>query len=295
MSRTERQLGAWILGGLGNQLFQYAAAYSLAQRAGATLRLDLSHFVRYPLRRYELGGLGIADPPWPGPSPVGGALGRLRRLRQRAADLGLAPQPPCRLISESGFTFQELPVTGWQSAYLHGFWQSPRYFSDQRKELLRRFDPLPGLQAAERTIVDDCHAGETVSVHVRRGDYASDPAVLAKHGLRPAAWYRRSLALVRQARPDCRFIVCSDDPAAAAGMLAGEASVRILDRGGALRDLAVMSACRHHIIANSTFSWWGAWLGREDGMVIAPADWFTPEFQRTTSVEDLFPPGWLRV
>lgn len=296
MVSSSRVVVAWILGGLGNQMFQYAAGAALAHRTGAQLLLDRSDFDGYPLRHFALGAFGIDVPTWSGVCPLHGVLGQVRRVRQRLANTGYLFQPRMQLLIEQGFAWGPVPEFGWSTAYMHGFWQSPRYFSPIEADLRRQFDPLrfmtPALQEVHRRVSEP----NCVAVHVRRGDYATNPAALAVHGLLDDAWYHRALNLMRRLVPGCRFEVFSDDPAAAQLLFNGCHDVVFQPLRTQEEDLLLMSSCRHKIIANSTFSWWAAWLGQErSGLVVAPQRWFSRERLLTTTTVDLFPEGWILV
>ena len=177
---------------------------------------------------------------------------------------------------------------------LRGYFQSERYFSDIGPDLRTEFLPLrtPGETFLRlHNQIRKTGAG-SASLHVRRGDYASDPVVLAFHGLLAAEYYRPALALLRSLVPDVQLFVFTDDPSAAAALLpSGLAATFVSGQGLTdVDELALMSACCHHIIANSSYSWWGAWLGRPEGLTIAPRRWFAQPSD--ASIRDRFPAHW---
>ena len=139
-------------------------------------------------------------------------------------------------------------------------------------------------------------ACNAVSLHVRRGDYAADPVVTSMHGLCPLDYYDRAVEYVLGRVSDPAFFLFSDDPDWVREHLKLRGSVSVVDHNGpdsGSEDLRLMSLCRHHIIANSTFSWWGAWLDpRPDKLVIAPKRWFADESLDTS---DLLPAGWVKL
>jgi hypothetical protein len=132
-------------------------------------------------------------------------------------------------------------------------------------------------------------------LHVRRGDFVSLNSAARVHGLCSVDYYARAINLVRSRCPGCHFLVFSDDPQWARAELPLDPSA-VFVTGNAERpeqDLILMSACGHHIIANSSFSWWGAWLAASQAkVVIAPKQWFL-NAPRDTS--DLIPDGWIRL
>lgn len=136
--------------------------------------------------------------------------------------------------------------------------------------------------------------GTAVSLHVRRGDYVSDARTHAAHGLCSIDYYRAAVRYIIDRVEAPEFFVFSDDIAWARGNLDISHPCHYLDhnRGAeSYNDMRLMSLCHHHIIANSSFSWWGAWLNpRDDKIVVAPARWFASGNRR---LDDLFPPGWV--
>jgi hypothetical protein len=136
-----------------------------------------------------------------------------------------------------------------------------------------------------------------ISVHVRRGDYLN-PSTAKFHGILGEPYYRQALARIEAAiGGGAALFVFSDDPAAAEQVLNFVPKSRLVHvRGEPERpweDMALMARCRHHIIANSSFSWWGAWLNPfPDKVVIAPRAWFAPTELKRHNTADLYPPGW---
>lgn len=194
------------------------------------------------------------------------------------------------VFRERGFAYDRRFESLAGSQYLAGFFQSPRYFASIEDEL--RADMLAGAEAGAGALPDIDLSGETVSVHLRMGDYA-DPQNAAIHGVLPPDYFEAAAERVRAMHPEARFLLFSDQPDAARERLS-RLRLTPVDGGSRVADLLLMARCRHHIIANSTFSWWGAWLG-EGGTVVAPERWFAPEKQARTDLSDLFPEGWIRV
>lgn len=135
-----------------------------------------------------------------------------------------------------------------------------------------------------------------MSLHVRRGDYVSDARTHATLGVCSLDYYRAAVRYIADHVEAPEFFVFSDDIAwAQANLELGHPCHYVDHNRGAesYNDMRLMSLCRHHIIANSSFSWWGAWLNpRADKVVVAPARWFAGG---NRVVDDLFPPGWVRL
>ena len=132
----------------------------------------------------------------------------------------------------------------------------------------------------------------SVSVHLRRGDYASDPHTLAFHGVLGNDYYAAALDAVRRAVPDPQLFVFTDDPAAVAALSPLGLPVTLVSGQGLsdLAELGLMARCTHHVIANSSYSWWGAWLGIGDGVTVAPRRWFAKPSE--AAIRDRFPAHW---
>jgi hypothetical protein len=132
-----------------------------------------------------------------------------------------------------------------------------------------------------------------VSLHVRRGDYVSNPDSSRVHGLCGADYHQAAVRRIAEVVPQPHLFVFSDDPQWAAGNLHLDHPATIVTGNDTRRDyedLHLMSLCKHHIVANSSFSWWGAWLDTNpDKIVIAPERWFAHEQHDT---RDLLPPTW---
>ena len=284
-----------VRGGLGNQLFQYAAGLAVARKANAKLQLDLTGFDGYE-RDFALSKFDIHAER---SSPPRFAHGLSRRIlefrRMPLLRKILGPSDNC-VVREVGQAWQELEFDNWKRLYLRGYWQSYRYFEGIEEELRRIFCPERFIDASIQQLHSEIAGSNSIAVHIRRGDYVSNSGASKTHGIIGKSWYESAASLIKQVSPQCRFEVFSDDPTTGRAIAGDWPNTRIHPSRPAEQDLALISACRHKIIANSTFSWWGAWLSnRLDGLVIAPRQWFTREKLMKTYVEDLFPQGWIRL
>lgn len=135
-----------------------------------------------------------------------------------------------------------------------------------------------------------------VSLHVRRGDYVSNLTINQFHGTCSLEYYNQAIAQIAKKVETPHFFVFSDDPEWVKSNLKIDYSITIVDHNNAdknYEDIRLMSLCKHHIIANSSFSWWGAWLCRNPNkIVIAPLKWFNDKSINTT---DLIPDGWIKI
>jgi hypothetical protein len=180
---------------------------------------------------------------------------------------------------------------------MEGYFQSERYFTDVSQAIREDFTPREDLLAEiSRTAEKLIPQGACVSLHVRRGDY-TNPATMAVHGLLDASYYEKALRLVveraGQTLPICVF---TDDPTWVRANLALPGEPRFVSEHTRtpLQDMILMSRCTHHITANSSFSWWGAWLNPNHGkIVVTPREWFRPISRLDT--HDLRPSDWIQI
>lgn len=280
-------------GGLGNQLFQYAAARRLALQNRCPLVVD-QHWFDHPrsgetprpfeLTRYSV-VMRLATPfeltCW---APMRSRWGRY-----------LSPLLPLRLVRERGFEFNPEVLSTPPNSYLSGFWQSEAYFADIRDELLAELSPIAPPEPCDLKVIELIQRGNAVSVHVRRGDYVSLTSASAYHGLCTLEYYHRAVEHVAERVEDPIFFVFSDDVEWTKANLRLSFLTHYVDHNepeNAFQDLRLMSLCRHHVLANSSFSWWGAWLSHSiDGVVVAPERWYAVD--RPTP--DLIPTRWSRL
>jgi hypothetical protein len=282
-----------LAGGLGNQMFQYAAGRALSLRTGLPLVLDRRHYNRPREHGYALGAFPLADtaveparlPPLPRERPLAWFLERL-------TGRGL----PRREERGPGFDPAIAAITG--PAWIDGYFQSERYFADHADTIRAELSPPPATDEGNaRWLAEITAEPHAVSLHVRRGDYVSNARFAARHGSCTPAYYERALAHVAgRMGADPVIFAFSDDPDWVRGNLRLPAEIRVVDQNDAARnfqDLRLMSACRHHIIANSSFSWWGAWLNpNPDRIVAAPARWYADP---AMSNPDIWAQGWDRI
>jgi hypothetical protein len=287
---------ARLFGGLGNQMFQYACARRLAHGLGSRLKLDLTAFERYGPRRYALDRLS--------PSAEVAAAREVEDFLRRARVSGRLPRwllrgiPGLRyeVFRERSFAFDPAVLELRGNILLEGYWQSERYFRDIAEVVRREFGLKAAPSAGGAALAARILGSNAVSVHVRRGDFVSNPEASRVHGVCGVDYYRRAVELIAGTELQPHFFLFSDDPAWAEENLRLRFPATLVGSAGqedAAEHLQLMSLCRHHIIANSTFSWWGAWLNpKPDKKVIAPQKWFNVE---TKDTRDLIPAGWTRI
>lgn len=288
---------ARIEGGLGNQLFQYSAARSLADRLGCELALDLSGLALngdrpYWLDRYRIRA-NVATQAETSSLPDWRAsrVGRLRASLSQSMP-GLYSYPifwPSSFAHDPRFERIRRPV------YLVGYWQSEKYFAWNRKRLLEDLTLLPSW-SLDSALLENFDPLNSVALHIRRGDYVSNPNAAQFHGLCDLSYYQEAVAKLAQRQPDIHIHVFSDDSDWVRQNLHLPLPMRVIDVASpdaAYVDLELMSRCQHHIIANSSFSWWGAWRCRSEGQIVyAPKRWFQ---DRGTDTSDVIPSRWAQL
>jgi len=286
-----------LIGGLGNQMFQYAVGRHLTIKNNTILKLDISGFKDYKLRNYDLGCFKILEDIATSEDlsgvifPSDGSIHKVGKyLKIKTANV-----QHIQYIKEQESDFQPELLTLGDNIYLDGYWQSEKYFSDIKDVIRKEFtvkgmpDPINESYLGE---IRDC---ESVSVHIRRGDYVSNPTTNQVHGFLGLEYYQRAMNAMLEKIGNPHFFVFSDDPEWAERNIKANAPITYVKHNGTknYEDLRLMSTCKHHIIANSSFSWWGAWLSLDEEMfVIAPKRWFKLD---RLNARDLIPESWHKI
>lgn len=285
-----------IIGGIGNQMFQYAASRALSLKYGQPLRLDISAFAGYELHHgFELQKVFNCQLEIARESDVRNILGwqyssQIRRLTAKQCFRVFRGKG---YIIEPHFHYWPDILKAPRDCYLDGYWQSEKYFDEFASVI--RTDFTFKIPMANRNVEIVTHIGQenSVSLHVRRGDYAINPKTNATHGLCSLDYYRMAIRYFADRIGQPYFFVFSDDIAWAKYNLKMDFPCQYIDHNhgeDSYNDMRLMSICRHHIIANSSFSWWGAWLNPSlDKIVVAPKKWFS----NNNDIKDLFPQGWV--
>jgi len=281
-----------LIGGLGNQMFQYAAGRAVAHRNQTQLKLDVSALERDAARSYRLHHFNIVESI---ATPNEVAHFRKRDLWSRISRRVERFLPPYKrsMFAQRFDRFDPDILRLRGNVYLIGYWQSEKYFKDIeqiiRQDFTFRHTPDAENQRLARIIAD----ANSVSLHIRRGDYVSNPRFSRKFGTCSPEYYRTAIAKVAGKVKHPHILVFSDDIDWAHDNLKSQYPITFVAHNNAdddCEDLRLMSQCRHHIIANSSFSWWGAWLCANPGkVVIAPKKWFNEPGRDT---RDLIPNTW---
>ena len=278
-----------LKGGLGNQLFQFALGRRLSIEHGCPLILDDRALQSDPLRNFALNQFQISQPlAKPLSYPLHGVGAYLNPLYR-----SLPFTQPLTIANEKGFAFDPQVLECESGTYLNGYWQSERYFLPIRQTLLTDLALTKPLSTEQSKLAEQIKGVNAVSLHIRRGDYVSDSTTNSYHGLCDLNWYHRAVETIAQEVSNPCFYIFSDDYAWATKNVQLSHPTHFIEPqqdGYESIDMHLMSLCKHNIIANSSFSWWGAWLNQNlQKRVIAPANWFANAPHDT---RDLIPTSW---
>ncbi len=239
-----------LCGGIGNQMFQYAAGMALASERDSDITVDIHACVKDKGRPYRLDLFGVT-----------------RNVR----DIN---RVSLKLLWACGGVFRErrfeYDPSFWDccdNPYIIGYFQSEKYFKRIESVVRVRFETPQAKSSQEE---------ESVAVHIRRGDYVNSRTFPSLR----KEYYLKAMEIIESKLDNPVYHTFSDDARWSTG-------------NSEFEDLVAMINCKHHIIANSSFSWWGAWLSRnKDKIVISPREWFS---DTTINTNDLIPASWSRI
>jgi hypothetical protein len=285
-----------VIGGLGNQMFQYAIGRHLSIKTGEELVLDITGFKHYDLHAYSLHHFAIA--------------GRVAAKEEVALFSKLRPKKgrrnflyntfkanPRRYALERYYHFDPSILSRKGSMFLEGYWQSEKYFKDIEEIIRKDFVLTSPLSARDQEVAELMQSTNATSLHVRRKDFAHHPELSAFHGTCSPAYYDEAVSkIATHLGKTPHLFIFSDDPVWAKENLRFQYPMIHVDHNDASRnyaDMYLMSQCKHNIVANSSFSWWGAWLNQNpDKIVVAPSRWTNDPGLDT---KDLIPSSWIRI
>ena len=257
-----------IKGGLGNQLFQYAVGRAVALHHKSPLKLDLTIFKTYELHKYLLDQFAIqADMATEneiselkgGNNLLFSALRKARVVKRKS------------YFKEKRSSYFDASVFKNDDVYFDGYWQNELYFSGIRELLLQELVSISSISDAGCGYLECINKSNSISLHVRRGNYLN----LKNVNVLDVEYYMKAVDYLRTGIENPTFFIFSDDLEWCKKSLGFLNNCIFVDRTKTeIDDLKLMSFCQHNIIANSSFSWWGAWLNQNSKKtVIAPKDW----------------------
>ncbi len=261
-----------IMGGVGNQFFQYMAGYSLAKKLGAELLLNIAEVQEDKLRNFELGNFNI--------------------------DLKYATKEEIKELDRRGlfnrsyfgeqrlsFDFREIK----KSAYIKGYFQSEKYFENYKDDVHKLFTFKDYSFIKNPEMLEEIKNTNSVSISVRLGDYVGNPYF---DGICTKKYYENCINYIKEKHPDCKFYVFSDEIERAKKFL-GESEFCYMDTANWQEDLYFVQNCKHNIIANSTFTWLSAYLNKnKEKIIMAPEKWFN---DKPKSYKHIVPSSWVKM
>jgi hypothetical protein len=280
-----------IIGGLGNQMFQYAAGRTLAHLNNTFVKLDVSSFSENKLRTFDLLSLNAT---------VGFAtkeeISNLLPVHNfEKAFQYLSPLKKRSYYREKEFSFNKKVLALGKNVYLKGYFQSEKYFLPAKNIIISEFTFKKEFVKTIDYFSATLRNNDSVSVHIRRGDFDQDPVTTNYHGTLDAGYYNTAIELIRSRIPNATFYFFSDNIDWVKENLSIPSAVFVSGNitKNHIEDLYLMSQCRHNIIANSSFSWWGAWLNdNQNKVIIAPEKWFNKGPKDT---QDIIPKEWYKI
>ncbi len=261
-----------IIGGLGNQLFQYAVARHLSIIHGAELRLDVSSYEKYKLHSYGLDKFNIKQN-----YSTNDDLIRLTPFKERYFHF----DPNFKKIKNN--------------TYLTGYWQSEHYFREIKSTIKTDLMINREMSSNDKVISQEIFSTNSVAIHIRRGDYIPGTYEDQVSNCLGLSYYKSAIDEINKRITNPVFFVFSDDGGWVRENLKLDLPTFFVDHNTAetnYQDLRLMSLCKHNIIANSSFSWWAAWLNENpEKEVYAPQEWFSKN-ARNLNPKDLIPSSW---
>lgn len=271
-------------GGLGNQMFQFAIGYKMSKLLNTELVLDISALKTDTLRHFALKPFGISN----------------KVFEKQPEDLSVlsrivlkVPKHWKIVREQKEFQFDESILKAKGNIKLYGYWQCPNYFNDIRPMLLNVFSvnqPTEEFKALQNKLTNI----NSASIHVRRGDYVTIESTNKIHGTCSMDYYQRAMQLMKEkVGEDVQFFVFSDDIEWCKKEFSQYKNTTIMNSISDCEDMLLMSSCKNNIIANSSYSWWGAWLNNnKNKIVIAPKQWMNDTSKNT---EGILPDDWYRI
>lgn len=289
------------MGGMGNQLFQYAIGRSLAEKnSNCKMKMDITGYFDQSggitPRSYALGVFNIGE----------NFSDKKEIIQIKGGVYGFVSSLVCRFkknkteekdtfFREPRFSFSPeiLKIKG--DAYLEGYWQTEKYFQDVEDVIRREFTLKKEFSIEDKEITKEIKNSNAVSLHIRRGDYVANASTSKFHGICGLEYYANAVGIIGEKVKNPVIYIFSDDIEWVKKNLKIDYPVRYVS-DGILKDyeeLMLMSYCKHNIIANSSFSWWGAWLNNyPEKIVIAPRQWFADQ---SVDTSDVIPGEWIKI
>lgn len=293
-----------IIGGLGNQMFQYAVGRNIAIKNNVELMLDISSFNSYKLHSYGLNKFNIVENIASeseikeftrGKIDMRDSFKKYYQILDNTFNC-IIPYYKRKYVRERDYSFNPNILKIKDNAYLDGYWGSEKYFLENESAIRKEFSLKRESDLNNQNIAKKILKTNSISVHFRRGDYVTDPKTNAIHGTCSLDYYFKAIEDISKYVSEPHFFIFSNDPAWVKENFSLPYSMDFVTINGPEKnyeDLHLMSLCKHHIIANSTFSWWGAWLGtNKDKRIYTPKKWYKVDY---IDQKDAFPESWHKI
>lgn len=279
-----------LTGGLGNQMFQYAFGFSESKKLDTLFKIHFVYFKGDTPREFELDVFNI--------SAKIASKNEIKKFPiqkkwyQNLFNFGSTSR--YSLVRENGLNYQGNFLNVKDNSLLTGYWQSEKYFKDFKKEIIKEFTFKHEFKEKNKSISKLITQSNSVSVHVRRGDYIENKETNAFHGICSPEYYLRAMKTIENKIKKPIYFFFSDDPQWVKENLSSKFESHYINwnkNKDSYIDMQLMSFCKHNIIANSSFSWWGAWLNQNSKKsVIAPKRWLNDSRYK---IDDLIPSEWI--
>lgn len=283
-----------IYGGLGNQMFQYAIGKSISTLRNVDFKIDSykinnSNYISrdFSLKKFNISAelAEISEvKKFHNNKYLDFIFGKLYQKNIKLSN---------KIFEKKTFHFDKKMMC-ISNGYLDGYWQCFKYFEDIREILIREFSLVEEMDVENKFIYDKIKELNSISIHIRRGDYVKDKKNNAIYNVFGLEYYHNAIDFITNKMEDPYFFVFSDDLKWASKNLnlSNAIYVDVNSNGNPENDLILMANCKHNIIANSTFSWWSAWLNiNPKKIIIAPKKWINT----VNNLDDLYPQNWVRL
>ena len=284
-----------LTGGLGNQLFQYAMGRALAIKNNCELKLDLSFFENYDWHEYSLDSFQTINN-----IATKDEIEKIKKLNNsffKKLERKIFRTKSCLVVEES-LLFNPDYLKLKNPVYLIGYWQCEEYFKKYKEQIKQDLQIIILPSKENSNFLERINSSESVSLHIRRGNFITVDYVNQVHGTCSMEYYLEAVKFIANKCSEPVFYIFSDDISWAKKnfVLPFEIEfVDINDEKTDYEDLRLMYNCKHHIIANSTFSWWGAWLkDMPDKIVVAPKKWFAQK-DKNMAAGTIIPKNWITI
>lgn len=286
-----------LSGGLGNQMFQYAAAKALAKRLNTSLVMDmyaLERRTKATKRDYELDIFNIDGTVKSSLKSKLFYKARPLILKHRASFLKLG----C-LADEWSIVYDPNFEKIKGNVSMLGYFQNERYFKSIEDELRTDFSFKQALDEKNSIVANEIASTQSVAIHIRRGDYMSDKDAASNFVTCSKEYYQKAISEIAKTVANPVFYIFSEDFEWVDQNITFDSNEGYFinwNKGeDSYRDMQLMSLCKHNIIANSSFSWWGAWLNSNaNKIVIAPSLWFK-DGDKNSYLDRFYPEGWIKI